>query len=385
MSGFHASPPSYNAPSTAGNIIKLSDSALAIQQAFADARYIVDRMGKALGTDYSAKLLALDNKYNTLFSDCRSSATTLQGHMKRFANDVVPIAQDTSESLADRIELVKDVADDLAEAAKKHDGVFQKGLDEVLVELNKILEAIRAEEIRVRDENRELLRKAEAKINEVASKVEKNDSILDRLGNTAFGLFNLVFKGNKSNAAAQPATKSLTTGGHAAHARTTYPPGLAKGASTPSARGTSTTARTPQKVTGTEARFKCQTKQDLFEGVHLVTDFFLGGDADSATDAELDAQITKLADLRKEADKHLEQLSKAGEQIDAMTKDLKALGENASAFNTAWEKLVTDACNLSQYLAAGNINEKAFLAVLISETEVYKNIRAALEEFALRV
>ncbi|PPR05127.1 hypothetical protein CVT24_010383 [Panaeolus cyanescens] len=343
--GFNSAPPSYNAPSTAGHIIELSDSALAIQKAFADARYIVDRMGKTLGTDYSKKLLELDTKYNALFSDCRCSATTLQGHMKRFAGDVVPIAQDTSETLEDRIELVKDVADDLANAAKRHDGVFQKGLLEILAELDTILQAIKAEEVRVRDENKAVLEQAETKINEVATKVEKNT--------TAFGVFNLVFKG-KSDASKQPASQV-----HGASAKS----GSGKGSNAPA-----TPRSNPPPITGVEARYK-----DVFEGVHLVTDFFQR------------IAVTRLANLRKEADKQLEQLSKAGEQIDAMSKDLKALGENVSAFNTAWQKLVTDACNLSQYLAAGNIDEKAFLTVLISETEVYKSIRAALDEFALRV
>ncbi|KAF8878901.1 hypothetical protein CPB84DRAFT_1793774 [Gymnopilus junonius] len=366
--------PSYDAPSVTDDISNLMTHALGVQESLRKAHLVIEDVDNAAGTDLSALLTSVDNKYIKLLNHSRESANKLNSVIRNFVDVVIPVAQNSQYPFAKRLDHVKKTARKIADAANDNSAPFKSEVDGVKTSLVTLRDQVAKLKGQIATESAKHVDQLQQSIATIVEAVKAKYVALRYIHPANLDL--KTFR--KPTTTIKPTTKpSDPVESESAPETPAEANGIAgKGTAGKDATGKDTAAGAPKP-------FKFGA---IFDAVSIVGKFFESHAALEKTQAELDAKLEELADLKRAVDKKNAQLQQAGRETYALVTEFGGLISKIGNFDAIWSKLNADSAALNDYLESNNEpDEEVFIEKVQAEAPVYVNIRQALDDYCLRV
>ncbi|PPR01304.1 hypothetical protein CVT24_006357, partial [Panaeolus cyanescens] len=290
--------PLYDAPGADKAILNFAETALRVQERFADARYDMDKICKDLSIEeVSTKLYAIDEMFNDVFAESRKTSTRLKGHVRHFVNDVVPLVSRSDIAIEERQRVVDIVAENISQAAVQNTTVFDDGFALVKKDLDDVLATLKVEQKAVSDHSKTALYQANADIQKLADYVKQNETLCGRLSGAYKNVFNSI-TGRHVPVSAPPVTVPVAEG---------------------------------------KLRYS-RPIQAIVDSIQNVSDFITGGAVLKANADKLEEKLDELVRLQHEIEKQTKVVDEAVKDVDRLSELFKTLYESSDAFQGVWKK-----------------------------------------------
>lgn len=338
---------------------RLIDDALAVQDGLNTIKNRLANLDSAVNTTPLTSL-ALDcqEKFYDLLMSSRDSASILMAHLEDFTQNIVPLVQDPEVSQSDKIIEVKSAAELIATTAKKSPIKTQeefKDLKTVLTGLGKMVNEFSSEMKLCTESSMSSL------LSEIYGLEVKLAAIFAHQRNIVGRLIDVV--------EAVP----VAMGGHAHDLNT----------ATESAMSTELREERHTEVMAKKFIAFVQATGKACLCLKQFLDTETAYKADSKT---LRQKRSEVARLRSDIEVKQLEIERARQGLKMVTSQFMSLNGKLGQFEDIWNRLLEDVRALHEYLENPDpsLTAKDFQMRVVKEGVLYKNIRGALEMYAIR-